>query len=248
MARKRKSDIALQPATALWDMYRPEEARYAFHADNRAEARRWQTKTRRALSRLLGLDRIPSAPAQPHVVEKVDRGTYVREKIVMQTGPHTLMPVYILHPKEAAGVPPTVLALHGHGYGVKDIVGLWEDGSERTVPDGYHKDFGVALCKAGFTVVAPEISCFGERRRIFPTLTGILDRKNQPPAPTLRCLPSTLESPYPACAFTMRCGWLTTWKNGMMLIRPALERWGSPEAAPTRSSPPASIRESARVS
>jgi hypothetical protein len=47
---------------------------------------------------------------------------------------------------------------------VKDIVGLWENGEERSVPDGYHRDFAVTLCRAGFAVAAPEISCFGERR------------------------------------------------------------------------------------
>jgi dienelactone hydrolase len=53
---------------------------------------------------------------------------------------------------------------------VKDIVGLWEDGDERDTPDGYHKDFGVALCRHGFVVAAPEISCFGERQTDFSYL------------------------------------------------------------------------------
>ena len=80
------------------------------------------------------------------------------------------MPVYILLPKGATGPLPTVVAFHGHGYGVKDIVGLWEDGGERDEPDGYHKDFGVALCRAGFAVAAPEISGFGERQTDFSHL------------------------------------------------------------------------------
>ena len=44
---------------------------------------------------------------------------------------------------------------YGHGYGVKDIVGLWESGAERDTPDGYHKDFGIELCRRGFAVAAP---------------------------------------------------------------------------------------------
>ena len=64
------------------------------------------------------------------------------------------------------------MAFHGHGYGVKDIVGLWEDGRERYTPDGYHKDFAVALCRRGFAVAAPEISCFGERQTDFSYLDG----------------------------------------------------------------------------
>ena len=100
----------------------------------------------------------------------VDKGDYLREKIVLRTGPHSQMPVYLLLPKEAPRPLPSVVAFHGHGYGVKDIVGLWEDGGERDVPDGYHKDFGVALCRAGFAVAAPEISGFGERQTDFSRL------------------------------------------------------------------------------
>lgn len=92
----------------------------------------------------------------------------MREKILIQTSPHTMMPVYVLKPTGARGRLPVVIAWHGHGYGVKDIVGLWEDGAERHVPDGYHRDFGIELCRAGFLVAAPEISCFGERQTQFP--------------------------------------------------------------------------------
>lgn len=66
-----------------------------------------------------------------------------------------------------------MLAFHGHGYGVKDIVGLWEDGSERFTPDGYHKDFALELCRRGFAVAAPEIACFGEKQTDFSTLKGL---------------------------------------------------------------------------
>ena len=84
------------------------------------------------------------------------------------------MPLYVLVPKGLTGPAPCVLALHGHGYGVRDIVGLWEDGSERWEADGYHKDFGCALAERGFVVVAPEISCFGERRADYSSLAAEL--------------------------------------------------------------------------
>jgi dienelactone hydrolase len=80
----------------------------------------------------------------------------------------------MLLPTRGPKRPPVVLAFHGHGYGVKDIVGLWEDGRERTNPDGYHKDFAVALARAGFAVAAPEISCFGERQTDFSYLNARL--------------------------------------------------------------------------
>jgi len=160
-----------QPAHLLWKLYRPEAAPYRFRARTTAEARRWQARTRQALGRLLGFQDTPRVPLQPQVVARVDKGEYTREKILLRTSPHSLMPVYLLKPKAARAPLPVVLAFHGHGYGVRDIVGLWEDGSERDVPDGYHRDFAVALCRRGFLVAAPEIICFGERQTDFSHLT-----------------------------------------------------------------------------
>jgi dienelactone hydrolase len=160
----------LQPAQMLWNLYCPEEARYAFQAKTIDEAQRWQQLARPVLARRIGLEAIPKAPVSARQIEQIDKKDYVREKIILRTGPNTLMPVYILIPKTAPRPLPVVLAFHGHGYGVKDIVGLWEDGSERDEADGYHKDFAVALCRAGFAVAAPEISCFGERQTDFSYL------------------------------------------------------------------------------
>lgn len=160
----------LQPATSLWKQYDPAASARAFKAETPAEAGRWQRTTRRALARLLRLEAGERVDPAPRGIEVVDEGDYLREKIVLRTGPHAQMPVYLLLPKGAQGPLPCVVAFHGHGYGVKDIVGLWEDGGERDVPDGYHKDFGVALCRAGFAVAAPEISGFGERQTDFSYL------------------------------------------------------------------------------
>ena len=153
-----------QPATALWKLYRDHKAPYAFRATDLAHARQWQKRVRRALARRIGLDAIPAAPPHARLLAETDKGDYIRQKLILRTGPDTLMPVYLLLPRNAVEPLPVVLAFHGHGYGVKDIVGLWEDGRERDTPDGYHKDFGCELASNGFLVVAPEISCFGERQ------------------------------------------------------------------------------------
>lgn len=153
----------LQPANALWNLYHPELAPYHFDATDESGARAWQAHTRPALRAAVGFQDLPEVPLAPQTIEVVDKGDYTREKVVLHTSAHTQMPAYILKPKNAAGPLPVAVAFHGHGYGVKDIVGLWEDGSERDTPDGYHKDFGVALARRGFLVAAPEISCFGER-------------------------------------------------------------------------------------
>lgn len=170
---KKSAFKALQPATALWRTYRPGKAPFAFKASDVRAAREWQSRTRQALARQIGLDAIRSSGPRATAVEAIDKGDYVRRKILLRTGPDMLMPVYLLLPKHRPMPYPVVLAFHGHGYGVKDIVGLWEDGEERNTPDGYHKDFAVALCRSGFAVAAPEISCFGERQTDFAYLKAV---------------------------------------------------------------------------
>lgn len=165
-----KEHPVLQPAYGLWQLYDPQKAPYRFQANTRSEAESWQKATRQALTDTLGFQSLPTAPLDAQKIEEVDRGDYVREKILLQTWQDALMPVYLLIPKAAPRPLPVVIAFHGHGYGVKDIVGLWEDGQEREIPDGYHKDFAVALCRKGFAVAAPEISCFGERQTDFSYL------------------------------------------------------------------------------
>ncbi len=160
---KNTSSKDLHPETALWALYQPEKAPLRFTARTPEEARAWQEQVRPAFRQALGFTDLPEVPLEPVTLESVDKGDYTREKVLLRTSPWTLMPVYILKPNGRQGPLPVVVAFHGHGYGVKDVVGLWEDGAERSTPDGYHKDFAVSLCKRGFLVAAPEISCFGER-------------------------------------------------------------------------------------
>lgn len=167
----------LQPATILRSMYKPELAPFRFTARDILEANTWQSMTRDALSETIGFQNLEKCPPEPQMIEVVDKGDYIREKILLRTSPWTLMPVYILLPKNGPRPLPVVIAFAGHGYGVKDVVGLWEDGAERDIPDGYHKDFGIALCRRGFAVAAPEISCFGERQSDFSTLNRILGQE-----------------------------------------------------------------------
>lgn len=165
----------LQPATSLWkNFYNPESAAHRFQAVDLTTAMAWQETTRDALRKCIGWQDIPKVPLMPQLIESTDKDDYTREKWVLQTAPDMVMPVYILIPKQGTAPYPTVVAFHGHGYGVKDIVGLWEDGEERDVPDGYHKDFAVALCRRGFLVAAPEISCFGERQTDFSYLNSTI--------------------------------------------------------------------------
>ncbi|MFF2091262.1 dienelactone hydrolase family protein [Paenibacillus sp. NPDC058174] len=98
--------------------------------------------------------------------ELTDCGDYVRERIELETRDGLIMPVYVLLPKSAtADRPvPAVLALHGHGYGNRDLVGLTPDGKDVPEGVGIHKHFGLSLVKRGLAVIVPELLGFGEQR------------------------------------------------------------------------------------
>jgi len=160
----------LQPAYQLWQLYSPESAPYRFQAQNIEDAQAWQIRTRAALNEVIGFQHLPGVDFEPKIIETVDKGEYVREKVLIRTTEYSTMPVYLLIPKAGTRPLPVALAFHGHGYGVKDIVGLWEDGNERETPDGIQQHFAVELCRKGLAVAAPEISCFGERQTDFSYL------------------------------------------------------------------------------
>jgi dienelactone hydrolase len=161
MPTKRSS---LDPLAVMEALYDRQPRACAFTAKDRRAAVAWQKRTRAALAKCVGFLDQKIVPPAPKVVETVDRGSYIQRKVVIRTTPWSVMPMYVLSPKGHSTPRPCVLALEGHSYGVKDIVGLWEDGSPRNTPDGAHQDFASALAQHGFVVVAPEISCFGERQ------------------------------------------------------------------------------------
>lgn len=170
---------ALQPTLELQDLA-PKAARHSFTATERVTAVAWQHTCRQAVSNALGFLDTPRVDPKPQIIEEVDRGDFIRRKVVIATAPLAQMPLYLLIPKNATGPLPVAIAYAGHGYGVSDIVGLWEDGEERYSEDGYHKDFGVALCRRGFLVAAPEIAGFGERQTDY----RYLNRELGQPTPT----------------------------------------------------------------
>ena len=57
-------------------------------------------------------------------------GNYWRLRVEITTISPLRMPVYVLIPKvKSKEKLPAVLAIHGHGYGSKEVVGLNPDGS-----------------------------------------------------------------------------------------------------------------------
>lgn len=165
----------LNPLVEL-DAFAENAAEYRFTAESLQEALDWQKRCRAALAETVGFLDTPVVDPNPETVEEVDLGDLIRRKVVISTAPRVCMPLYLLVPKRPRQSQlPVVIAYHGHGYGVKDIVALTEKGEPREPGEGYHADFAVALCRRGFLVAAPEISCFGERVCDYSYLNGRSD-------------------------------------------------------------------------
>ena len=172
-------EFDFNPLNTISEIYAPGTPRCEFAATNADEAKEWQRKTRAVLSESIGFQDRKRIFPNPKVINRAERDAFVREKIVIQTTEYDRMPVYVLTPKEEQKPYPCVIALSGHGtpegngYGAKDVVGLFKDGSERYDPEplnnatDYHADFGCELAKQGFIVVAPEVCGFGERNPNF---------------------------------------------------------------------------------
>jgi dienelactone hydrolase len=163
----------LMPRTEL-EALSAARGRMAFSAGSGSEALAWQAGLREELAGLLGFVSDAAVDPEPRLLEQIDRGFFLMRKYLIRVSPHALMPLYLLVPKGLVARAPVVIAHAGHGYGVKDIVGLWEDGSERATPEAYQFDFAVELAKRGFVVAAPEISCFGERRNSYEHLDRLM--------------------------------------------------------------------------
>ncbi len=75
--------------------------------------KRWKKEARGKLLELLHYSPEKCDP-QAEVVERTDKGDYVREKIYFNTAPSIRVPAYVLVPKRD-GKLPAIVALHDHG-------------------------------------------------------------------------------------------------------------------------------------
>jgi len=129
----------------------------------------WRSQVKAHFQKRLGAVPTKKAELQPEVLERTSFDGYIRERIEITTYEGMRMPIYLLIPKEADvtsadATQSAVIAVHGHGYGSREIVGIEPDGSERKNTPGLHKDFAVELVKEGHIVAAPELFGFGDRR------------------------------------------------------------------------------------
>lgn len=140
----------------------------SFGGHTRADFERWRAAFMRHYCRCIG-PMPEKVPLRLQVVERVDKGDYVREKIYFDSSPGVTVPAYFLVPKgiKSGERRPGILAAHGHGNGKDDICGVTrEKGDPNAIAtvDRLNYEYAVEAVRRGYVVVAPDWCPFGERR------------------------------------------------------------------------------------
>jgi len=118
---------------------------------------------------LFNIDKIPR---KIEILQSVPAGKpleykeYTLQKYSVEICKGLDMAYFLLMPKNVDKKASGVVALCGHGYGVRHILSISKKGNKKLIPyvDNYQKNFAVELAKRGCVVVAPELIGFGEAR------------------------------------------------------------------------------------
>ncbi len=118
---------------------------------------------------IFNIDRIPCKNTEFKSIpvgKTLEYKEYTLQKYSVEICKGLNMAYFKLIPKSINEKTPGVVALCGHGYGVRHILNISKKGNKKLVPyiDNYQKNFAVELVKRGCVVIAPELIGFGEAR------------------------------------------------------------------------------------
>ena len=175
-------DRHFDPVVFTRDLYAAAPRRLRFQAHTRREAEEWQRTLYAKLTDLVGGFPSERAPLRPATLETRTFPGYRREKIVFDSRPGVSVLAYLLLPQKASTPAATVICIPGHGRGVDDIVGIDEQGRDRTDKAGYQHDFAIQVAEAGMAAVAIEPMAFGCRRDPLNARQGLSRKGCEPVA------------------------------------------------------------------
>jgi pimeloyl-ACP methyl ester carboxylesterase len=154
---------------------------------SRRDWKTWREGTRRAVLKVLGLQRFPArTPLKPRVVGTIDRGDFVIEKIVLETRPNFLMTANLYRPKKPVRRAPAVLCVHGHTMKGK----VWDTMQIRATN----------YARAGWIALTVDATGHGERvhighRRTFATITAGMPLEGVQVWDNMRCIDYLISRP-----------------------------------------------------
>jgi dienelactone hydrolase len=184
--------VSFDPVAYSRRLYDSAALKLTYRARTRKEAEAWQKKLRAKVVELLGVPPRSRADLQPVTLEVREFPAYRREKLVFQSEPGLHILAYLLTPLKGQAPYPAVVCVPGHGRGVDDIVGIDQDGRDRTDKDGYQHDFAIQAVEHGMAAVAIEPLCFGCRRDPVTKRKGLKTSSCQPSAGAALVLGQTM--------------------------------------------------------
>ncbi len=132
----------------------------------------WKPKARAKFFELLHYSP-PKCDHQAQVLESVDMGDYVRERIQFNTTPDLRIPAFVLIPKNVRKPAPGIVALHDHGgfyfWGKEKLVETAAEHPElRDFKAQYYAGRSIAteLARQGYVVIVTDMFYWGERRMV----------------------------------------------------------------------------------
>ncbi len=160
-----------------WEMFEKMSGRckpkMSFLEERYTDPEEWSRLTRDRLLSAFQYDP-PLGSFNEQIVERVDRGTYVRERILLNTTEDIRIPIYLLLPKNARQPAPAVVVLHDHGgfyfWGKEKVVSVEpEHPVLREFKAKYYAGRSIAdeLAKRGYVTVAADMLHWGERAMKF---------------------------------------------------------------------------------
>ncbi len=139
------------------------------NAKNGEDVLKISKEMRTKAKEIFALDKIPCKKSDLQLIpvgQALDYPEYTLQKYSVEICENLKSLVYILTPKKLKSPAPGVVALCGHGYGVRQILKISKRGKKKHFNyfDNYQKNFAVELAKRGCIVIAPELFGFGEAR------------------------------------------------------------------------------------
>ena len=128
----------------------------------------WRDRCRDRLADLLGAPAGPGSRSTSRCARSVDCGTYRRESIVFDTEAAMSVPAFLLvpaRPHSSRGRRSSRSTVTDPGK--SEVCGLDDDESRDAIAE-HHGDYAHQLAMRGYVVLAPDLRCFGERRRLEP--------------------------------------------------------------------------------
>ncbi len=173
-------------------LYESAPLKMTFRAQNRKQAEIWQRQLRDKVKELVGGFPPTHGALNAQTLEVRDFSGYRREKFIFESRPGLAVLGYLLTPAGAKAPYRTMICVPGHGRGVEDIVGIDDQGRDRTTKDGYQHDFAIQVAEQGLAAVAIEPMAFGCRRGTQAKKEGLGHSSCQPVAGAALLLGQTM--------------------------------------------------------